>query len=183
MDWNDPTPEEIKDKVLSGVKSGSILLFHNDLDNTTEALPQILTQLKSEGYEFVTVSELIYWDNYSIDSTGMQIPDLQSSINLTPENVEEVMAQYSDEIAAAGFTEQQIEMAADAIKGGVEIPEEFQEVISQIAEDIGVDYTDIASDASAPDEVTNDIDDVEFEDTEEENGGITIDNNSGITAK
>lgn len=125
------------------MKSGSILLFHNDLANTTEALPQILTQLKSEGYEFVPVSELIYWDNYTVDSAGKQIPDLQSSINLTPEKVEEVLAGYSDEIAAAGLDEEQLLKAAEALKGGAdipadiaaEIPEDIQEVIAQLSVD------------------------------------------------
>lgn len=129
--------------MLKGVKSGSILLFHNDLENTTEALPQILTQLKSDGYEFVPVSELIYWDNYTIDSAGKQIPDLQSSINLTPEKVEEVLAGYSDEIAAAGLNEEQLLKAAEALKGGAEIPadiaasipDDIREVIAQFSVD------------------------------------------------
>lgn len=143
VDWKEPTPDEIKEKVLKGVKSGSILLFHNDLANTTEALPQILTQLKSDGYEFVPVSELIYWDNYTVDSAGKQIPDLQSSINLTPEKVEEVLAGYSDEIAAAGLDEEQLLKAAEALKGGAdipadiaaELPEDIQEVIAQLSVD------------------------------------------------
>ncbi len=129
--------------MLKGVKSGSILLFHNDLENTTEALPQILTQLKSEGYEFVPVSELIYWDNYTIDSAGKQIPDLQSSIYLTPEKVEEVLAGYSEEIAAAGLNEDQILKAAEALKGGAdiptdiaaELPDNIREVIAQLSVD------------------------------------------------
>lgn len=45
---------------MNSVKSGSIVLFHNDLENTTEAIPQILEQLSQKGYEFVPVSELIY---------------------------------------------------------------------------------------------------------------------------
>ena len=119
--------------MLKGVKSGSILLFHNDLENTTEALPQILTQLKSEGYEFVPVSELIYWDNYTIDSAGKQIPDLQSSIRLTPEKVEEVLAEYSNEIIAAGLNEEQMLKAAEALKGGVEIP---ADIAAELPDDI-----------------------------------------------
>ena len=42
IDWKEPTPEEIVKKVTGGVKSGSIVLFHNDLENTTQALPQVL---------------------------------------------------------------------------------------------------------------------------------------------
>ncbi|MBQ8172171.1 MAG: polysaccharide deacetylase family protein [Oscillospiraceae bacterium] len=132
VDWKEPTPEEIAEKVLGGVKSGSILLFHNDLKNTTEALPDILSQLKSKGYEFVKVSDLIYHENYTIDSSGKQIPDVLSSLELTPENVEDVMSQYADVIAAAGFSDEQIAQASQAIKDGGAIPDDVMAVISSI---------------------------------------------------
>ena len=54
------------------MQNGSILLFHNGVENTPEALDKILTKLEKDGYEFVTVSELIYWDDYEIDHTGRQ---------------------------------------------------------------------------------------------------------------
>ena len=59
-------------RVTIKVQNGSILLFHNGVENTPEALDKILTKLEKDGYEFVTVSELIYWDNYKIDHTGKQ---------------------------------------------------------------------------------------------------------------
>lgn len=64
--------EEMYSMVTSEVQSGSILLFHNGIENTPKALDKILTKLENDGYEFVTVSELIYWDNYEIDHTGRQ---------------------------------------------------------------------------------------------------------------
>ena len=93
------------------MKSGSIVLFHNDLENTTEALPQILEQLSQKGYEFVPVSELIYTENYTIDPNGMQIPIVQSNAELTPENVDEVMAQYSEQLRSAGVSDEQMALA------------------------------------------------------------------------
>lgn len=118
--------------VLSKTKSGSILLFHNDLDNTTKALPDILTELRDEGYEFVTVNDLIYHEDYSINAEGRQIPIQKASAPLNAENVDEVMAQYSEELSALGITAEQMELAAAAIKGGAEIPAEVQEVISHL---------------------------------------------------
>ena len=59
-------------RVVNKVQNGSIILFHNGVENTPEALDKILEKLKADGYEFVTVSELIYWDNYEIDHTGRQ---------------------------------------------------------------------------------------------------------------
>ena len=60
-------------RVVNKAQNGSILLFHNGVKNTPVALDKILGKLKTDGYEFVTVSELIYWDNYEIDHTGRQI--------------------------------------------------------------------------------------------------------------
>lgn len=132
IDWKEPSPEEIVSKVVGSVKSGSILLFHNDLDNTTEALPVLLSQLRDKGFEFVTVSDLIYHENYTIDSSGKQIPDVLSNLELTPENVEDVMSQYADVIAAAGFSDEQIAQAAQAIKDGGAIPDDVIAVINSI---------------------------------------------------
>lgn len=107
------------------------MLFHNDLENTTEALPQVLEQLKQKGFEFITVSELIYPDNYRIDSNGMQTPIVQSSADILPENIDEVMAQYSEQLHKAGFTDEQLELAANAVKSGAEIPPEVYDALAQ----------------------------------------------------
>ncbi len=132
IDWKEPPPEDITERVVAGAKSGSILLFHNDLENTTEALPDILTQLRDKGYEFVTVSDLIFWEDYTIDSNGVQVPISKSSLDITSENVEQVMAQYADEIAAAGFNEEQIAKIAEAVRAGGEIPDEVLEVMAAV---------------------------------------------------
>ena len=117
VDWNKPTAEQITKKVLENTKSGSILLFHNDLQNTTEALPNVLKGLKEKGFEFVTVDELILHDNYTIDANGEQQPTAQS-LNISDEKVEAVMAKYHDEIAAAGVSDEQLSAAVEAIKNG-----------------------------------------------------------------
>jgi putative ABC transport system permease protein len=64
--------EEIVNRVINGTKNGSIILFHNGVENTAPALDKILTELGKQGYSFVSVEELIYKDNYTIDHTGRQ---------------------------------------------------------------------------------------------------------------
>jgi len=78
IDWQEPDPATIVKRVVSQTVSGSILLFHNDLENTTQALPEVLTKLRQEGFEFVRTSDLIYHDNYRIDHTGKQIRDVRT---------------------------------------------------------------------------------------------------------
>lgn len=134
VDWKKPSAADIKKKVLKGVKPGSILLFHNDLENTTEALPDILSNLKSQGYKFVTVNELIYKDNYTIDANGKQIPGAEGAVKLSDEKVEEVMAQYSDMFGALGLTDEQIEQARQALKNGdlSSLPEDVRPLAQEV---------------------------------------------------
>lgn len=73
LDWKDPTPQQIIDRVLKRVKPGSIVLFHNGAKNTPAALPTIIEKLQSQGYKIVPVSQLIYKKDYTIDVAGMQI--------------------------------------------------------------------------------------------------------------
>ncbi len=73
LDWKDLSAQAMTERVLSGVKNGSIVLMHNDGKNTVQALPLIIEGLKNKGYSFKTIGELIYKDNYEIDHTGRQI--------------------------------------------------------------------------------------------------------------
>lgn len=74
LDWKDPTPQQISNRVLTRVKPGSIVLFHNGAKNTPAALPTVLQTLQSQGYQIVPVSQLIYKSDYTIDNAGVQVP-------------------------------------------------------------------------------------------------------------
>ena len=79
LDWKGISAEKIAERVLRGVKDGSIVLFHNGGEHTAEALPAILSELRSRGCEIVPVSELILRENYTIDHTGRQKPEKLSA--------------------------------------------------------------------------------------------------------
>jgi peptidoglycan/xylan/chitin deacetylase (PgdA/CDA1 family) len=49
----------IVERVLAHAKPGGIVLLHSGQYNTIEAIPQIVDTLQSEGYTFVTVSQLL----------------------------------------------------------------------------------------------------------------------------
>lgn len=72
LDWKDLTAEQITNRVVKKVKSGSIILCHNNGLHTAKALPMIFDVLLSSGYKFVPIGELVYKDNYYIDSLGIQ---------------------------------------------------------------------------------------------------------------
>ncbi len=75
IDWQEPDADTITERVVSKTESGSILLFHNDLQNTSQALPDVLSKLKQKGFTFSKVSDLVYYDSYHIDSSGIQVYD------------------------------------------------------------------------------------------------------------
>ena len=76
LDWKEIPADEIQQRVLSKVKPGSIVLFHNAAKHTPEALPGILEKLIQDGYTLVPISQLIlpgeYGVDYQIDHTGRQ---------------------------------------------------------------------------------------------------------------
>ncbi|RKD22662.1 polysaccharide deacetylase family sporulation protein PdaB [Ammoniphilus oxalaticus] len=60
-DWLRPGVEEIVQNVVGKAHRGDIILFHAS-DSATQthlALPEIIDHLRKDGYEFVTVTELI----------------------------------------------------------------------------------------------------------------------------
>lgn len=60
MDWLKGGKEEILGNVNSlRTKGGDIILLHDDLESTCEALPLILENLKHSNYQFVTVPEML----------------------------------------------------------------------------------------------------------------------------
>jgi len=73
IDWKEQGADIEFDRIIKNTKSGSILLFHNDAKYTPENLPKILQNLENRGYEFVKISDLIYKDNYYLNSEGKQI--------------------------------------------------------------------------------------------------------------
>jgi len=65
LDWQEEPPEVIASNVLDIIHPGAIILMHDgaesggDRTNTIESLHQIIPALQEQGYEFVTVPELL----------------------------------------------------------------------------------------------------------------------------
>jgi peptidoglycan/xylan/chitin deacetylase (PgdA/CDA1 family) len=72
LDWKDLSATDIAMRVINNVRSGSIILMHNNGLHTAEAVPIIISTLKNKGYTFVPIGELIYRENYTLDNEGRQ---------------------------------------------------------------------------------------------------------------
>lgn len=79
IDWDKPDCATIIDRTTRNISSGSILLFHNDLENTEQALPDVIKSLKDQGFELCRVSDIIYTEDYTIDSQGKQIKNTKTT--------------------------------------------------------------------------------------------------------
>jgi len=74
LDWQELGKEPMVDRVLTLLHPGAIVLFHNNARYTVEALPEIIASVQEQGYQIIPISELLYKNNYEIDSnTGAQI--------------------------------------------------------------------------------------------------------------
>ena len=82
LDWKGLSASEISKRVLNGVSSGSIVLFHNAAKHTPEALPTIIEELLSNGYALVPVSEIILQGEYTMDHTGRQCPPSEKTTKI-----------------------------------------------------------------------------------------------------
>lgn len=72
LDWKGLSASEITQRVTSKVKNGSIILCHNNSDNILPALVMMLEYFKMHNFQVVSVGELIYFENYSVDRNGIQ---------------------------------------------------------------------------------------------------------------
>lgn len=59
LDWKTQKKSSIVKTVLNNVKDGDIILMHDLYPSTAEACAEIIPKLASQGYQFVTVSELL----------------------------------------------------------------------------------------------------------------------------
>jgi peptidoglycan/xylan/chitin deacetylase (PgdA/CDA1 family) len=61
-DYETPGADAIAERLLGGVRPGSILLLHDDrraLEPTVAAVARVVPVLQAGGYELVTASELL----------------------------------------------------------------------------------------------------------------------------
>lgn len=73
LDYTGLTGDEMWNRLDSKLSSGDIILTHNGTKHTADSLDMLLKNIKQKGYDIVPVSDLIYKENYKIDSTGMQV--------------------------------------------------------------------------------------------------------------
>ncbi|HCN77925.1 MAG TPA: polysaccharide deacetylase family protein [Verrucomicrobiales bacterium] len=59
QDWRRPGVSVVTNRLVSGARPGAIMLAHDIHPPTIEAMPAVFDQLIAQGYQFVTVSQLM----------------------------------------------------------------------------------------------------------------------------
>lgn len=73
LDYSGLTGEQMWKRIKEKLAPGSIILSHNGTKHTADSLDMLLHRIIEEnGYQVVTVSNLIYQENYVIDNNGTQ---------------------------------------------------------------------------------------------------------------
>ena len=73
LDWKNRGAQEIITRATK-VKSGDIVLFHNDSQYILDALPAVLQYYAENGYNVVPISEILLTGETTIDIQGRQQP-------------------------------------------------------------------------------------------------------------
>lgn len=60
LDWSIQNEDSVVNRVLADVEDGDIILLHDIFDTSVAAAFRIVDALQKEGYEFVTVEELMF---------------------------------------------------------------------------------------------------------------------------
>ncbi len=58
-DYSSPGTKVIRKRVLRSTDDGDIILFHDGIEQTLDVLPGIVSSLRSKGYRFVTIDEMV----------------------------------------------------------------------------------------------------------------------------
>lgn len=60
LDWCTSNASAVVDRVLSRIKENAVILMHDEYASTVSAALRIVDVLQEEGYEFVTVEEILF---------------------------------------------------------------------------------------------------------------------------
>ncbi len=62
-DFRKPGESVIELRLLNKVKGGAIILLHDGIEQTLAVLPQVIATLRKQGYEFVTIDQLVAYEH------------------------------------------------------------------------------------------------------------------------
>ena len=68
QDWRTQDADTVAANILEHVKDGSVIICHDLYASTVEAMERVIPELISQGYQFVTVSELFAFSDEEVEA-------------------------------------------------------------------------------------------------------------------
>jgi len=75
-DFARPDPKVLVQRLDNQLKDGGILLLHDGIPQTLQVLPEVIYELRSKGYRFVTCSEILAQRNRAIAAWASRVAAL-----------------------------------------------------------------------------------------------------------
>ncbi|MGL4990741.1 MAG: polysaccharide deacetylase family protein [Sarcina sp.] len=72
IDWKNKDANSEYYNVMKDIKPGDIILFHNNGVYTPKNLDRMIPTLKNEGYDIVTIDELLHKEEFFVSENGKQ---------------------------------------------------------------------------------------------------------------
>lgn len=60
LDWSSQNHAQIVNKVLNNVQENDIILMHDGYETSVTAAAELIDTLTKQGYDFVTVDEILF---------------------------------------------------------------------------------------------------------------------------
>lgn len=77
LDWKGLSASQLSSRVISKAGQGDIVLFHNNSDHIIDGLKMVLESFKMKNLKVVPIGDLIYYDDFIINTQGTQIKKLR----------------------------------------------------------------------------------------------------------
>jgi peptidoglycan/xylan/chitin deacetylase (PgdA/CDA1 family) len=71
LDWKSRDPQAVYEEVLSHAANGAIILCHDLHSSTVDAMELVIPKLLDEGYQLVTVTQLLEYKGDSLEAGKM----------------------------------------------------------------------------------------------------------------
>jgi peptidoglycan/xylan/chitin deacetylase (PgdA/CDA1 family) len=67
LDWSSRDASAVYDEIMANVHDRGIILCHDLYASTAEAMQRVIPELKAQGYQLVTLSELLYYSGKTVE--------------------------------------------------------------------------------------------------------------------
>ncbi len=71
LDWKNRNADKVYGNIMADTRDGRIILCHDLYSSTAEAVNRAIPELIAQGYQFVTVSELLSYSNRPVEAGGL----------------------------------------------------------------------------------------------------------------